>query len=79
MFCGISHASSKMRKCGDGSIRSKKRLYVNIDLAGEYEEVTEINPRKGKELFINRKFPKVFHSALASKSVFSDAFCHRVL
>lgn len=68
-----------MCKCRDGSIRSKKRPYVNIDLSGEHGEVTEINPRKGKELFINRRFPKVFHSALACKSGFSDAFCHIVL
>ena len=39
--------------------------------------MTEINIRKGKELLLNRKFVKVFHAALASKSgVFSDAFCH---
>jgi len=33
-------------------------------------ELTEINTRKGKELFLNRKFLKVFHAALASKSGF---------
>lgn len=84
VLCRISCASGKMCEEREVSIRSKKtgleKQAIYKQGAREYGEVTEINIRKGKELFLNRKFLKVFHAALSSKSgFFSESFCHTVL